>query len=78
MRYALSRLFARFTFYFEQSSVRDPDPPPSDVRAERAVVRGNQTTPKNQIVTDKLRRLGMLFGGRPLLRRTVEQLVDTT
>jgi hypothetical protein len=31
--------------------------------------------PKNQIVTDKLRALGMQFGGEPLLRETVRQLV---
>ncbi len=32
--------------------------------------------PKNQIVTSKLRALGMSFGGEPLLRRTVQELVD--
>jgi nucleoside-diphosphate-sugar epimerase len=32
--------------------------------------------PKNQIVTDKLRALGMHFGGEPLLRRTVAELVE--
>jgi nucleoside-diphosphate-sugar epimerase len=31
--------------------------------------------PKNQIATDKLRRLGMTFGGEPLLRATVAELV---
>lgn len=31
--------------------------------------------PKNQIVTDKIRRLGMFFGGRPLLEKTVEQML---
>jgi nucleoside-diphosphate-sugar epimerase len=41
-----------------------------------AEVKGNQTTPKNQIQTTKLRGLGMEFGGPSLLRQTVEQLVN--
>ena len=32
--------------------------------------------PKNQIDTRKLRALGMTFGGEPLLRRTVQELVQ--
>jgi nucleoside-diphosphate-sugar epimerase len=32
--------------------------------------------PKNQIVTDKLRALGMAFGGEPLLRQTVAELIQ--
>jgi nucleoside-diphosphate-sugar epimerase len=32
--------------------------------------------PKNQIATQKLRALGMMFGGEELLRRTVKELVD--
>jgi nucleoside-diphosphate-sugar epimerase len=32
--------------------------------------------PKNQIATDKIRALGMTFGGKPLLQRTVAELVD--
>jgi nucleoside-diphosphate-sugar epimerase len=32
--------------------------------------------PKNQIVTDKIQKLGMTFGGEPLLLQTVKQLVD--
>ncbi len=31
--------------------------------------------PKHQIATDKIRRLGMTFGGRELLRQTVRELV---
>jgi nucleoside-diphosphate-sugar epimerase len=41
-----------------------------------AAIRGTQTRPKHQIATDKLRRLGMTFGGQELLRRTVEQLFE--
>jgi nucleoside-diphosphate-sugar epimerase len=32
--------------------------------------------PKNQIDTRKLRALGMTFGGEPLLRRTIQELVE--
>ena len=39
-------------------------------------ITGQQTSPKNQIITEKLRSLGMTFGGRPLLESTVRQLVE--
>ncbi|HUE70836.1 MAG TPA: NAD(P)-dependent oxidoreductase [Pirellulaceae bacterium] len=42
-----------------------------------AEIHGSQTAPKNQIVTDKLRSLGMKFGGQSLLERTVAELVST-
>lgn len=32
--------------------------------------------PKNQIQTDKLRALGMTFGGEPLLEQTIRELVE--
>lgn len=32
--------------------------------------------PKNQIVTDKIRALGMRFGGEPLLRQTIAELIQ--
>jgi hypothetical protein len=32
--------------------------------------------PKHQIDTQKIRELGMTFGGEELLRRSVEQLVE--
>ena len=41
----------------------------------RSAVHGQQTSAKNQIVTDKLRGLGMTFGGQPLLEQTVRQLI---
>jgi nucleoside-diphosphate-sugar epimerase len=37
---------------------------------------GRQTSPKNQIVTEKLRSLGMVFGGEPLLEQTIRSLVQ--
>ncbi|RMG40702.1 MAG: NAD(P)-dependent oxidoreductase [Planctomycetota bacterium] len=38
-------------------------------------IEGGPTRPKHQIVTEKIRRLGMQFGGEPLLRETIAQLV---
>ena len=45
------------------------------VSGSTAQIRGQQTSPKNQIVTEKLRSLGMSFGGRQLLEDTVRQLI---
>ena len=39
------------------------------------VLHGSSPVPRNQIVTDKLRALGMTFGGRPLLEETVQELL---
>jgi nucleoside-diphosphate-sugar epimerase len=47
-----------------------------EISGSKAEVSGNNRGPKNQIDTSKLRGLGMSFGGEPLLRRTVEQLVE--
>lgn len=38
-------------------------------------IEGMSTTPKNQIVTDKIRSLGMTFGGRELLEKTVAEML---
>jgi nucleoside-diphosphate-sugar epimerase len=40
-----------------------------------ARIRGEQTRPKHQIVTDKLRALGMIFGGDALLEQTIKELL---
>ena len=37
---------------------------------------GEPTQPKHQIVTDKIRALGMQFGGDELLRQTIAELVE--
>ncbi len=42
----------------------------------QSTIRGQAPQPKNQIVTDKLRKLGMQFGGQALLEQTVRDLVD--
>jgi nucleoside-diphosphate-sugar epimerase len=38
-------------------------------------IHGNSGTPKHQIVTEKLRRLGMEYGGTKLLEETIGQMV---
>jgi nucleoside-diphosphate-sugar epimerase len=47
------------------------------ISGSKARIRGQETQPKNQIVTDKLRALGMTFGGRQLLEATIHQLVES-
>ncbi|HEX7379687.1 MAG TPA: NAD(P)-dependent oxidoreductase [Pirellulales bacterium] len=47
-----------------------------EICASGAVIQGSQTSPNNQIQTEKLRRLGMEFGGETRLRETVKQLVE--
>ena len=42
----------------------------------RSEILGKQTAPKHQIVTDKIQRLGMQFGGRPLVEQTIPQMLD--
>jgi nucleoside-diphosphate-sugar epimerase len=42
----------------------------------RAEILGRPTAPKHQIVTEKLKRLGMQFGGQALLEQTVRQMLD--
>lgn len=46
-----------------------------EISGGHGAIQGGQTSPKNQINTEKLRRLGMKFGGSDLLRQTVQQLV---
>ena len=43
----------------------------------RSTIAGAPAAPKHQIATGKLQALGMRFGGRPLLERTVRQILDT-
>ena len=40
-----------------------------------SVLSGGPTSPKNQIVTAKIERLGMTFGGESLLERTIGELL---
>ncbi len=45
------------------------------ISGRSAKISGRQTLPKNQIVTEKLRSIGMTFGGSELLEATVRELV---
>jgi nucleoside-diphosphate-sugar epimerase len=47
-----------------------------ELSGSNSEVRGSASSPKHQIVTDKLRRLGMEFGGEPLLEQTIRQMLD--
>ncbi|GAB5443945.1 MAG: SDR family oxidoreductase [Fuerstiella sp.] len=48
-----------------------------EISGSTAEVRGEPKSPQNQIVSDKIKALGMQFGGEALLRQTVEQLVQS-
>ena len=45
------------------------------ISGSSSTIAGRQTAPKNQIVTEKLRSLGMVFGGQGLLESTVRELL---
>jgi nucleoside-diphosphate-sugar epimerase len=46
-----------------------------ELSGTRGEIRGLAPSPKNEIVTAKIRALGMTFGGRPLLEQTVRELL---
>lgn len=46
-----------------------------EICGSQTVIQGQQTSPKNQIQTEKLRQLGMQFGGQQLLSQTIKQLI---
>jgi nucleoside-diphosphate-sugar epimerase len=47
-----------------------------EISGSPSIIADSNKGPKNQIATEKLRRLGMTFGGTELLRRTVQELVQ--
>jgi nucleoside-diphosphate-sugar epimerase len=46
-----------------------------ELTGSKSTITESNRGPKNQIVTTKLRALGMTFGGMPLLRQTVQEIV---
>lgn len=48
-----------------------------DITGSRSQIADLNRGPKSQILTDKLRSLGMSFGGRPLLEATIRELIAT-
>jgi nucleoside-diphosphate-sugar epimerase len=47
-----------------------------ELTGSKSAVLGTAPAPRHQIVTDKIQGLGMRFGGLPLLRKTVGELVQ--
>lgn len=47
-----------------------------EITGSDSEIQGSQKRPQHQIVTEKLRRLGMEFGGRPQLEETIRQIID--
>lgn len=48
-----------------------------ELSASDAIIHGEPKQPVHQIATEKIEALGMQFGGRPLLKRTIEQLIES-
>ena len=47
-----------------------------EICGSRSQIIGEPRTPANQIVTEKIRSLGMEFGGESLFRKTVSELIE--
>ncbi|HEX4142305.1 MAG TPA: NAD(P)-dependent oxidoreductase [Pirellulales bacterium] len=65
-----------FNCYDQYISEYDVATMAKELTGSRSHIHGHQTSAKNQIATDKLRGLGMTFGGRVLLEQTIRQLAD--
>jgi nucleoside-diphosphate-sugar epimerase len=48
-----------------------------EITGSDAPITETDPQPKHQICTDKLRALGMTFGGEPLLRETIRQILES-
>lgn len=62
--------FDRYVSQFDIATIT------KELSGSNCEIHGNQTRPKNQIVTDKIKAVGMEFGGEELLRQTIQQLID--
>jgi len=67
---------AAFNCYDRYVSEWDVAQIAKQISGSSADIRGQETHPKNQIITDKLQSLGMTFGGKKLLEATVRQIVE--
>lgn len=47
-----------------------------EITGSQSEVAGKQTSPKHQIVSDKIKEKGMTFGGEERLRSTISEIVD--
>ena len=72
-----ARIFAnvRMESHTESRRSRESSVPRSGAKPLDGEGACQQTSPKNEIVTDKIRHLGMEFGGLKLLEETVQRLV---
>lgn len=48
-----------------------------EITGSLSQITGGPRQPQHQIATDKIRRLGMIFGGEKILRATIQQLVES-
>lgn len=48
-----------------------------DITGSKSTISDLNRGPKNQIVTDKIKDLGMTFGGRDLLEQTIRDMLET-
>lgn len=49
-----------------------------ELSGSNSAINGEVTKPKNQIVSDKIKGLGMRFGGEERLKQTIEQLLEVS
>jgi nucleoside-diphosphate-sugar epimerase len=61
--------YDRYVSEFEVASIV------RDLTGSKSRIEGTATKPKHEIVTDKIRGLGMQFGGRALLEETLKEMV---
>jgi nucleoside-diphosphate-sugar epimerase len=62
--------YDRYVSEFEVASIA------KELTGRRSTIVGSPSAPRHQIDTTKLRKLGMQFGGRSLLERTIRALID--
>ncbi|MHC5539907.1 NAD-dependent epimerase/dehydratase family protein, partial [Singulisphaera rosea] len=62
--------YDRYVSEFEVASIA------KHLSGAKGAIIGSSPAPKHEIVTAKLRSLGMEFGGLPLLERTIQAILD--
>jgi nucleoside-diphosphate-sugar epimerase len=61
--------YDRYISQFEVASIA------KEISGSESRIEGEPSSPKHQIVTDKIRRLGMEFGGESRLRETINEMI---
>jgi nucleoside-diphosphate-sugar epimerase len=64
--------FERYDMYISEYEVASAA---KEISGSHSTIEGTAPWPKNQIVTEKIRALGMTFGGRPLFEDTIGELL---